>query len=131
MKRFFINYTLGIAGLGLLLLVPGSAHAASCAGIRLSATYTVMPKAGGVGSVVVNAPAGCVWSMQSSSAWIRILSGSRGSGAAAVSFQVLANPNRTSRRGNIAAPSLCDTQIMGRTTTSCGPSSLSMTIDQQ
>jgi hypothetical protein len=90
------------------LTVAGQAVAVSVASIPAeSCTYDISPASATVGSdgttgrFSVSAPASCDWSAQSQSAWLRIASGDRGSGAGTVAYAVDANGTPDARTGTI------------------------------
>jgi len=127
MTRRHLNHYLGMAALACLMLVPGLAHAACPA--TPSFTYDPVAKAGGTATVWITTPAGCLWEVASGASWIRILSANHGYGTGAVTFQVLPNPNWTTRRGTFGAPSGCGSTIGGRSTVTCA-AKYTITIDQ-
>ena len=53
-------------------------------------------------SVQVEAAGGCDWSATSNTGWIRVTSGSSGSGPGRVSYSVAANPNSNTRTGTLS-----------------------------
>lgn len=121
--RFFAS----VALLSGLLFVPGFAHAACPA--TPSFTYDPVAKAGGVATVWINTPANCMWEVASGASWIRILTANHGYGAGAITFQVLPNPNRTTRRGTFGAPASCGDTIGARSSVNCA-AKYTVTVDQ-
>jgi hypothetical protein len=72
----------------------------------LTPTQTTFPKTGGSGIVTVdvtgNSPAVCSWTAKSNASWIKITSGSTGTGDGSVGFTVAKNTTRKSRTGTIS-----------------------------
>jgi len=128
MKTLNLRNSLSQAALACLLFIPGLAHA-NCTSISPSFGYTTVAKAGGQATVGISIAAGCSWQVTSNVSWIRIVSANRGVGPGAVVFQVLPNPNRTTRRGTFGAPTMCDGGSFGRTAVVC-PARFTVTIDQ-
>jgi hypothetical protein len=81
-------------------------------------TYSISPTSQtlgpttGTGSINVTAPSGCSWTATSKAPWIRITSGSSGSGNGTVSYSVAANTSTSQRTGtmNIAGQTFTVTQ---------------------
>jgi hypothetical protein len=59
--------------------------------VTLSSPGVVVPPAGGPGSVNVASDSTCEWNVRTDDPWISVTSGPRGSGSAAVTFNVAAN----------------------------------------
>lgn len=66
------------------------APAPTCPGSLSTSTFSFAPE-GGTGSMNITAPAGCSWSATSSASWVKIESGSSGTGNAKLTFSVSAN----------------------------------------
>jgi hypothetical protein len=64
------------------------------------------PGSGGTGTVDVTAAAGCAWTATSHEAWITIVEGSNGNGAATVTYLVALNPGGTPRQGSLTIAGL-------------------------
>ena len=60
-----------------------------------------IPAGGGTGTLTVTVDRECAWSARSESPWISLTAG-QGQGPATVTFSVQANPNASTRRGNVA-----------------------------
>jgi Viral BACON domain len=74
----------------------------------VACTYSILPAgttvalAGGSGTVAVTAPAGCAWSADTSSSWIKVSRGAGGSGDGSLSYTVQKLSGKaTSRTGTI------------------------------
>jgi hypothetical protein len=78
----------------------------------LTATQTTFLKTGGSGTIRVdvseNSPAICSWTAKSNVSWIKITSGSTGTGDGSVGFKVAKNTTRKLRTGTI---SVADQQV--------------------
>lgn len=57
--------------------------------------YSWFPEDGGTFNLSVSAPAPCAWSAVPDSSWIKVVSGSTGTGSSVVRFKVDPNPNAT------------------------------------
>ena len=97
---------------------------------ELSSSNASFDSDGGVGSVSVTSPSGCLWDANSSEAWISI-SGTPGTGNGSISYTVAANPTLQSRSGTI----MVEDQVLSLTqealscTYSLSPSSASFESD--
>jgi hypothetical protein len=130
MTRRYVNNSIGLAAMACLLFVPGLAHAASpCSNTYPSFSYTPVAKSGGTATVGITTAAGCLWEVTSNASWIRIVSANHGYGPGVIVFQVLPNPNRTTRRGTFGAPAVCGETIGGRSSVVCA-AKYTITIDQ-
>ena len=99
------------AASGLLLALHGCGNSSSTASVapssisRCNVSVTggssPVPAGGGTGTLTVTVDRECAWSARSESPWIS-LTGGQGQGSATISFSVQANPNASSRRGNVA-----------------------------
>jgi hypothetical protein len=73
-----------------------------------SCSYSISPASSSItaaaatGNFNITAQTGCAWTAAASAPWITVTSGANGSGNGAVGFSVAANPNVTSRSGNIS-----------------------------
>ena len=73
-----------------------------------SCSYSISPASSSIsaaaatGNFNVTAQTGCAWTAAASAQWITVTSGASGSGNGPVGFSVTANPNTTSRTGNIS-----------------------------
>ena len=76
-------------------------QAASACSVGLSISLFSAPTEGGQGSIDITAPPGCNWTATSSVAWITFQSAAIGAGDGSVTFAAAANPNATTRTGNI------------------------------
>ncbi len=65
-------------------------NGAACS-YSLNSTGQAAPPAGGTGNVTVAAPGGCTWNAASNVSWIKITSGSNGTGNGTVTYSVSAN----------------------------------------
>ena len=74
--------------------------AAACR-FELSATEQTIAATGGTGSIAVTAPTGCAWSAQSDAAWVRLTSGTTGTGSGSVAYTVGSNAGTTTRSASI------------------------------
>lgn len=90
------------------LTIGGRTHTVSQAGVGgTTCSYAVSPSAvavgfdGGTGSVGVTTTSGCSWTATSGSSWITVTSGSSGTGSGTVGYSVAANPEVSSRSGEI------------------------------
>jgi hypothetical protein len=69
--------------------------------VALTPTSQSMPASGGSGSVAVNSSGGCEWRALSNVLWIKITSGTSGSGGGNVEFTVDANTDHDPRSGTL------------------------------
>ncbi len=76
-------------------------QAASACSVALSLSAFSAPAEGGSGNIDITAPLGCNWSATSSVPWITFQSAAIGVGDGSITFAVAANPNATTRAGNI------------------------------
>jgi hypothetical protein len=89
------------------LQVAGQQVVINQAGAVVGCQYAVSPTGKNLGSgsiqgsFFVLTDAGCSWTAQSQASWISVVSGASGSGNGQVTYQVQANPNRTTRVGVI------------------------------
>jgi len=67
----------------------------------LSSSSQPFVASGGTGTVNVTAAGGCSWTAASNASWIRVTSGSSGSGNGAVNYSVSANSSTSSRSGTL------------------------------
>ncbi|HUW66626.1 MAG TPA: BACON domain-containing carbohydrate-binding protein [Candidatus Nanoarchaeia archaeon] len=73
----------------------------------IACTYSISPTSqsfgdiGGNGSVSVTSPDNCSWTATSNDDWITVTSGDSGNGSGTVDYSVAANPEASSRTGNI------------------------------
>lgn len=67
--------------------------------VTLAAQSVVVPASGGPGSVDVASDSTCEWNVRTEDTWISVTSGPRGSGSAAVTFQV--TPNMGAARSGV------------------------------
>ena len=72
-----------------------------CATVALNSVTALA--AGGNGSVSINAPSGCAWSVSSNASWIKFTSPSTGTGSATVTFTSAANTAAGQRNSYITA----------------------------
>ena len=78
--------------------------AAACR-FELSATEQTIPADGGTGRITVTAPAGCAWSAQADAAWVRLTSGTTGTGSGSVAYTIGSNAGTTTRSASIVVAS--------------------------
>jgi hypothetical protein len=70
-------------------------------------TFTLAPtgqafaRAGGNGSITLTASVGCVWKAVSNDNWITLASSTNGIGNGTLTYDVIANPDATSRTGTL------------------------------
>ncbi len=88
--------TITVAGQTFTLVQAGTA-----CGYSLAQAAQAFTSAGGTGTVILQAPAGCPWTAQSNSPFLTIQSGTGGSGSGTVSFSALANPAGSQRTGSL------------------------------
>ncbi|HYN09888.1 MAG TPA: PQQ-dependent sugar dehydrogenase [Vicinamibacterales bacterium] len=69
--------------------------------ISISPTTRNVVAAGGTGSVAVTVGAGCGWTATSNAAWLRVTSGTSGTGNGSVAYSIDANTSATSRSGTV------------------------------
>ena len=84
------------AGLGVTV-----SYDTACASVALNAS--TIPAAGGPGTVTINAPASCTWTVSSNAAWISFPGPVSGSGSAMVPFTVSANSTDLQRNTYVTA----------------------------
>ena len=110
------------------LLVPGMAHATCYVSAASALPYNVSA-AGMVGTVTISAPAGCQWTFTArGSSWIRILSATRGSGSAVVTYQVLANATGRARTFPFGPEGVSPAPTIPGRSTVAGGGSIGITI---
>jgi len=68
----------------------GNCDGTNCS-YSISPSYAVIPEGGGSGSVNVSTTSGCSWSASESASWVRITSGSAGTGSGTVNYSVASN----------------------------------------
>ncbi len=68
---------------------------------ELSAIEQTISAAGGTGSITVTAPTGCAWSAQADAAWVRLTSGTTGTGSGNVAYTIGSNAGTTTRSASI------------------------------
>ena len=93
--------------------------------ITQACTYSIsptvtqsFPATGGMGSTNVKTQKGCKWNASSSVSWVRIVSGSSGTGNGTVSYTVSKNSNTSSSSTNtssVVAPRTSTITIAGKT----------------
>lgn len=81
-----------------------SLSASGACGARFASSSADVPAEGGTGSVMIDAPAGCVYQPASLASWITIVSGAVGSGSGTVRWAVTANLDSVARTGTIILP---------------------------
>jgi len=87
------------------ITIAGQSHTVTQAGV--SCTYSIsptsrsFPSGGGTGSISVTALNGCSWTATEDVDWILITSGSSGSGNGMVTYLVLANTKKSTRKTTI------------------------------
>jgi uncharacterized repeat protein (TIGR01451 family) len=90
--------TLSIGGRTYTLRQAGAAQVCS---IEISALFSSFSAAGGVGTINVTSPVGCVWSATGQVDWIVITSGNSGTGNGAINYTVKPNTTGSARKGSI------------------------------
>jgi all-beta uncharacterized protein/BACON domain-containing protein len=74
--------------------------AAACR-FELSTLAQTIPAGGGTTTITVTAPTGCAWSAQADAAWVRLTSGTTGTGSGSVTYMVGSNAGTTARSASI------------------------------
>jgi Putative binding domain, N-terminal/Viral BACON domain len=74
--------------------------AAACR-FELSATEQTIAAGGGTGRIPVTAPTGCAWSARTDAAWVRLTSGTTGTGSGSVAYTIGSNAATTTRSASI------------------------------
>jgi hypothetical protein len=87
------------------MTIAGNAFTVNQGGVRCA--YTISPTSqsfnsnGGTGTFSVTGTTGCSWKASANARWLKITSGSRGSGNGNVNFSVSPNTGRSSRTGTV------------------------------
>jgi hypothetical protein len=74
------------------------------ANMQMSVSPGSFPKAGGSGTITVNAPNSCQWTIDAAPSWIKYTNGNRGTGNGSIRFTVEPNNSGVSRQVTIRSP---------------------------